>query len=109
MTDDEVLRQAWEVEGRLDLYASPKQAELDELANPRSRGRGEKSRRKRLKANRQLLAAHQERRLAADAQTEPASGAVPQYLLDRCKSVGADADYSDEESSSSRTTLFNTP
>ena len=70
MTEDEVLRQAWEMEGRLDLYDSPKQAELDELSNPRSRGRGEKSRRKRLKANRQLLAAHQERRLAADAQPQ---------------------------------------
>jgi len=53
--DEQQLRQDWEVFGRPDGYEGPVPQEQDDLDDPRHRKRGEQTRRKRLKRNRQQL------------------------------------------------------
>ena len=79
--DDTELQHAWKRLGRPSGYDAPGEQELKDLASNHNQKRGERQKKRRLKANWQLLErAEGEAELAAQPSTGPA---VPPYLLER--------------------------
>ena len=72
LSADEELQREWQAFGRSELYEEPTEQELRDIGSSRHRSRGERSRRKRLKRNRQLL-----------ERMRNAEPPVPPYLLER--------------------------
>ena len=80
--DDAALQHAWTILGLPDWYDAPGEQEINDLADPRSRKRGEREQKRRLKANWQLY--ERQAQHADAAKPEVAAGpALPAYLLER--------------------------